>query len=104
VPLFRRRPDARCRCCRRRALCGGILGSGSGVAHEPLVGEISLGKTIDEALDFATEIGPAGSALRDATDAQRAAASASIREELASHATAAGVRMAYAAWIVTAER
>jgi ubiquinone/menaquinone biosynthesis C-methylase UbiE len=75
-----------------------------GAAHEPLVGEITLGKTIDEALDFATEIGPAGSALRDATESQRAAASAAIRETLAAHVTAAGVRMAYAAWIITAER
>jgi hypothetical protein len=75
-----------------------------GVAHEPLVGQLSLGKTLDEALDFATEIGPAGSALREATAAQRAAATASIRESLAAHMTPDGVRMTYAAWIVTAER
>ena len=75
-----------------------------GVAHQPLVGEISLGRTIDEALDFVTEIGPAGSALREASEPQRAAASAAIRETLAAHATPAGVRMSYAAWIVTAGR
>ena len=75
-----------------------------GVTHEPLVGEISLGKTIDEAVDFATEVGPASRALREATEAQRTAAKASIRESLAARATPAGVRMGYGAWIVTAER
>ena len=74
------------------------------VSHEPLSGEIALGRTVDEALDFALQIGPAGSALREATPAQRAAASASIREALAAYATPDGVRMKYAAWIVTAER
>ena len=74
------------------------------VAHEPLVGELLLGQTIDEAVDFATEVGPASRALRDATEAQRAAAKASIRESLAARATTAGVRMGYGAWIVTAER
>ena len=75
-----------------------------GVAHEPLVGEIFLGQTIDLAQDFVMQIGPAGNALRDATESQREAAAASIRETIASHQTAAGIRMAYAAWIVTAER
>ena len=75
-----------------------------GVAHEPLVGEIFLGQTIDLAQDFVMQIGPAGNALRDATESQREAASASIRETIAAHMTAAGIRMAYAAWIVTAER
>ena len=74
------------------------------VSHEPLLGEIVLGRTVDEALDFALQVGPAGSALREATPAQRAAASASIREALAAYATPDGVRMKYAAWIVTAER
>ena len=73
-------------------------------AQEPLVGEITLGQTIDEALAFMTEIGPAGNALRDATESQRAAASAAIRETLAAHVTSSGVRMAFAAWIITAER
>ncbi len=88
------------------ARVSGILGRAGfrGVAHEPLVGEIALGRTIDEALDFAVEIGPAGAALRDATPAQRQAASAAIRETLAAHAKPDGVRMDYAAWIVRAER
>jgi ubiquinone/menaquinone biosynthesis C-methylase UbiE len=73
-------------------------------AQEPLVGEITLGQTIAEALAFMTEIGPAGNALRDATESQRAAASAAIRETLAAHLTASGVRMAFAAWIISAER
>jgi len=75
-----------------------------GVAHEPLTGEIFLGKNVDEALAFSTEVGPAGSALREATPSQREAATAAIREMLASRLTPTGVRMAFAAWIVTAER
>jgi SAM-dependent methyltransferase len=74
------------------------------VAHEPLTGENFLGKTIDEALAFVSEVGPAGTALRDATPAQREAATGAIREMLAGHLTPAGIRMAYASWIVTAER
>ncbi|MEX2206589.1 MAG: class I SAM-dependent methyltransferase [Myxococcota bacterium] len=75
-----------------------------GVSHEPLVGEIALGRTVDEALDFSTQVGPASRALREATEAQRAAARASIRESLAARLTSAGVRMGYGAWIVSAER
>jgi len=73
------------------------------VKHEPVTGELSLGQTLDEALSFATEIGPAGSALRDASASQRAAAIAAIRETLVAKATPQGVRMGYATWIVTAE-
>ncbi|MGH2901255.1 MAG: methyltransferase domain-containing protein, partial [Solirubrobacteraceae bacterium] len=74
------------------------------VAHEPFTGENFLGQTVDEALAFLSEVGPAGTALRDATPAQREAATAAIREMLAGHLKPSGIRMAYAAWIVTAER
>ncbi len=74
------------------------------VVHEALTGQIALGRTVDEALEFSTQVGPASRALRDATEAQRAAALASIRESLATHLTPDGVRLGYGAWIVTAER
>jgi hypothetical protein len=74
------------------------------VTHEPLTGEIFLGKTVDEALAFASELGPAARVLLEASPAQREAAIAAIREMLAKVLTATGIRMGYAAWIVTAER
>jgi SAM-dependent methyltransferase len=84
----------------------GILESAGlrGVGHEALTGEILLGNTVDEALAFSSELGPAARALLEATPAQREAASAAIREMLAKALTPTGIRMGYAAWIVTAER
>lgn len=75
-----------------------------GVTHEPLTGEILLGQTVDEALTFATDVGPASRVLREASPAQRQAAIGAIREMLAAHLRPAGIRMGYASWIVTAER
>jgi len=74
------------------------------VKHEPVTGELSLGGTLDEALSFAIEIGPAGTALRDAPESQRPPAIAAVRDALSAYATPGGVRMGYATWIVSAER
>jgi SAM-dependent methyltransferase len=75
-----------------------------GVKHEAVTGELSLGRTLDEALGFATEIGPAASALREASESQRAEAITALREALETKLTPSGVLAAYATWIVTAER
>ena len=53
-----------------------------GVTHEPLTGEILLGQTVDEAIAFTSELGPAARVLLEATPAQREAAIAAIREML----------------------
>ena len=74
------------------------------VKHEAVTGELSLGRTLDEALGFATEIGPAASALREASESQRAEAIAALRQALETKLTPNGVLAAYATWIVTAER
>ena len=84
----------------------GILeGAGfTAVGFEPHTGELSLGRSVDEALHFATEIGPAGALLREASHSARAAATAAIRELLAARATPNGVAMPYAVWIATGRR
>ncbi len=84
----------------------GILeGAGfRGVKHEPLTGEILLGRTVDEALAFTSELGPAARVLLEATPAQREKANGAIREMLGKILTPTGIRLGYAAWIVTAER
>lgn len=74
------------------------------VAFEPRRGEIQLGASVDEALHFASEIGPVGAILREAPAAARGAALAAIRELLASRATPKGVAMPYAVWIATGVR
>jgi len=74
------------------------------VTHEPLTGEILLGSTVDEAIAFSSELGPAARVLLEATPAERDAAIAAIREMLGKILTATGIRLGYAAWIVTAER
>jgi SAM-dependent methyltransferase len=76
----------------------------SDVGFEPKTGELSLGRTVDEALHFATEIGPAGALLREASESARAAATGAIRELLASRSTPNGVAMPYAVWIATGKR
>jgi SAM-dependent methyltransferase len=62
------------------------------------------GGTLDGAVEFALEIGPAASALREsgASDAVRAQVAAAIREALAPHAASGPLRMPSAAWLVTA--
>jgi SAM-dependent methyltransferase len=76
----------------------------SNVAVEAKTGELSLGRDVDEALHFATQVGPAGALLRDAPERVRAAAVAEIRELLASRVTPSGVAMTYAVWIATGQR
>jgi SAM-dependent methyltransferase len=85
----------------------GILASAgfSEIACEPdertLV--VGGGGSLDDAVDFLLDgIGPASAALREAGPAARPKVAAAVREALAPHATGEGVRMASAAWIVTA--
>jgi SAM-dependent methyltransferase len=84
----------------------GILESAGfrAVRHEAALGTLSLGASLDEALGFAVEIGPASRLLKDAPEAQRAAAVAELRKALETHLTPKGVELGYATWIVTAQR
>lgn len=61
------------------------------------------GSTLDEAVDFLLDgVGPTSAALREAGPEARPKVAAAVREALAPYATAEGVRLASAAWIVTA--
>src|SRR2546428_324958 len=59
--------------------------------------------TLDQVVEFLLHgVGPASAALRDADPAVRPAVAAAVRAALGPFATPAGVRLASAAWIVTA--
>ncbi|NRA01170.1 MAG: class I SAM-dependent methyltransferase [Myxococcales bacterium] len=63
---------------------------------------VGVGGGFDAAVDQALNFGPAGAAFRSAAPEQRAAAERAVREALTPHASPDGVRLASAAWIVTA--
>jgi SAM-dependent methyltransferase len=73
-------------------------------AIEPLQRDLTVGGEGDlaAAVDFMLEMGPVGAAFREASDDTRRAVTTAVRAALAPYATAAGVRMASAAWVVTA--
>ena len=60
--------------------------------------------SLDEAVDFALQMGPASIAIREATPETIAKVRASVREALAAHQTPTGVRLATATWVVTARK
>src|SRR5262249_55094918 len=89
----------------RRERLQGILG-GAGfrdVALEAFEPDVVLGGggSLDEAVEFALDLGPSAAALRAAPDA-RPKVTAALREALAPFATPRGVAMGGSAWIVTA--
>jgi SAM-dependent methyltransferase len=59
---------------------------------------------LDQAVDFMLQMGPSGAALRQADPALRGKVAAAVHAAIAPYHTADGVRMAAAAWIVTARR
>jgi SAM-dependent methyltransferase len=59
---------------------------------------------LDRAVEFMMQMGPAAAALRAADPGLRGTVAAAIREALVPYDTPAGVRMASAAWVVTATR
>jgi SAM-dependent methyltransferase len=75
------------------------------VACEPDEGSLVVGGggTLDDAVDFLLDgVGPASAALREAGPEARPRVAAAVREALVPYATADGVRLPAAAWIVTA--
>lgn len=74
------------------------------VGFESLEGDLLVGGggDLDEAVDFTLQMGPVGRLLAGADDASLAAAREAVRAALAPHATADGIRMGFAASIVTA--
>jgi SAM-dependent methyltransferase len=74
------------------------------LATEPFASELVLGRNVDEATAFVTEMGPVGAALAQAPENVRAAVAGSIREVLAARQTPKGVALGCAVWIVTGNR
>ncbi len=77
------------------------------LAWRPLDIEFDLangaeGDPVEAAMQFALEIGPLSSRLRDAPDAMREAATEAVRAALAARAKGGEVRVRAAGWIVTA--
>jgi SAM-dependent methyltransferase len=60
--------------------------------------------SLDDAVDFALQMGPASIAIREATPETIAKVRASVREALAPYQTPDGVRLATSSWVVTARR
>jgi SAM-dependent methyltransferase len=85
----------------------GIL-TGAGfreVAIEPLQGEMAIGGSsggLDQAVEFALQMGPLARVLRDAVDPPVERLAAAVREALAPHATPNGVVLGCSAWVVSA--
>jgi SAM-dependent methyltransferase len=76
------------------------------VRVEPLDETLTVGggRDLDAAVDFLLQIGPAAAALREAPPDAGPRVASAVRETLAAHHTADGVRLGGAAWIVTARR
>jgi SAM-dependent methyltransferase len=75
------------------------------VAIEPHGATLTIGSGgIDAAADFLVQMGPTGTALREASDAARAEVVSAVRASLEPYATPEGVRMDSATWIVTARQ
>ncbi len=75
------------------------------IAFERSDAEVSVGKSLDDAVDFSLTLGPAGERLRLAGDigqARRREVEAAVREVLAPFARAGGVYAGSSTWIVTA--
>lgn len=72
------------------------------VTHRAMDLPLVLGKTLDEALEQALEIGPLSRLLAEQDDALRAKAAAAIREKLATYLTPQGVTLGSSTWIVSA--
>jgi len=86
---------------------GILAGAGfTDVALEAFDATLTVGGSgsLDEAVEFMTEVGPTASALRSSDPASRPAVVAALRASLAPHHTPEGLRMKGGVWLVTATR
>ncbi len=75
------------------------------IVCEPHLANIAIGgdkATLDQAVAFMLQIGPAGRALREADPSLRSAVEKSVREALVPYQAEGGVKMPAATWVVTA--
>lgn len=87
-----------------RTRLGGILESAGfgGIQIQSVSPAVVLGTDLDQAATNAIETGPVSRLLLDVDEATRMRVRAAIREKLAPHASADGVALPSAAWLVTA--
>ncbi len=74
---------------------------------EPVNTQMTVGETVEAAVDFQLSIGPAGEIVREAKEqgvAQRPAIERALATALKPHATPRGVLLSAASWCVTARR
>ena len=75
------------------------------IEFESRTDPMSLGTgDLDDAVDFALQMGPTSIALREATPETVAKVRASVREALVPHQTPEGVSLTTSSWVVTARR
>jgi ubiquinone/menaquinone biosynthesis C-methylase UbiE len=77
------------------------------VETEPVNTQMTVGETVEAAIDFQLSIGPAGEIVREANEegvAQRPAIERALATALKPHATPRGVLLSAASWCVTARR
>ena len=84
-----------------------LEGAGFAAVHcESYTTDLGMGgaTTVDEAVEFSLDIGPAARLLADAPADTRTRAAQSVREALTLYASSEGVRLPGAVWIVQARR
>ena len=75
------------------------------IGIEPFDSMLSLGRSVDEAIEFTARVGPLSRALNEATGDVRARALVAVREALAEVAEPSGaVRLGARVWIATGRR
>ncbi|HSZ38775.1 MAG TPA: class I SAM-dependent methyltransferase [Trebonia sp.] len=87
---------------RVRSLLGGA--GFTGIDVSPVTTTLRMGENPRDAAEYLTGMGPVRGMLADASPATRTAATAALRDVFASRATADGVRLGAAIWVVTARR
>jgi SAM-dependent methyltransferase len=65
---------------------------------------MDVGATLDEAADYAIQMGPASIALRDASAETVAKVRAAVRDALVAHQAPGGVSLGTSSWVVTARK
>lgn len=72
------------------------------VVMTPFDAPMKMGRDLDDAAWWATQMGPAGAMLREAGEEKREPVIAALREALKPHVTTEGVALPGAVWIVSA--
>lgn len=72
------------------------------IAMQPVVKDLHLGNTIDEVMQFQSNVGPLSSLLETLDKSLHAAATAAVTDALAAKADSNGIKLEASTWLVTA--